>query len=129
MTRTPIALAATLATITLTLLAACTGTPLAPTATASDLDCATLAADIAKATDAQRAAERKRNDAWKSVLPVAAAARFGQGVVEATQSQQRLDELLGHAERAGCRGADGVAGSGIRTSAPGQGLRVSASLQ
>lgn len=129
MTRTPTALAATLATITLSLLAACASTPLAPTAAASNPDCAALAADIAKAADAQRAAERKRNDAWKSVLPVAAVARFGQGSVEASQSQQRLDDLRSQVQRLGCREPDGVGGNGIRTSAPSQGLRVSSSLQ
>ena len=129
MTRTPIVLTATLASITVSLLAACASTPRAPTAAAADPDCTALATGIAKAADAQRAAEQKRNDAWKSVLPVAAVARFGQGTVEVSQSQQRLDDLRSQAQRLGCRAPDGVAGNGIRTSAPAQGLRVPSSLQ
>jgi len=123
MTRFTIAVAGTLTTAALSLLAACASTPLTPSAAATTPDCPALSAEIARAADAQRAAERKRNDAWKTPLPVAAAARFGHGMVEVTQSQQRLDDLRQQAALQGCSAPD-ADGNDVSTAAQGQGLRV-----
>lgn len=123
MTRTPLFVAASL-----TVLAGCASTPLAEnSAGATAPDCAALDAQIGLARDAQRSAAQKRKDAWKSVLPVTAVARFGQGTVEATQSQQRLDDLQNQAMQQGCRGpgvAIGGRGEGLNTTTQGQGLRA-----
>jgi hypothetical protein len=125
MNRTPYAVAAMLAVMSLSLLAACASAPVPSRQSASD--CPALDAEIARAAEAQRSAEQKRHDAWKSVLPVAAAARFGQGMVEATQSEQKLRELRGEAARQGCdasAAASGTEGNGISTTAQEQGPRV-----
>ena len=123
MTRTPFVVAATLS-----LLAGCASAPLAETAAGTAaLDCAALDAQIGLARDAQRSAAQKQQDAWKSVLPIAAVARFGQGAVEVTQSQQRLDDLQNRAMQQGCRGPGvvvGGRGEGLSTTAQGQGLRA-----
>lgn len=90
-----------LASLALGALAACAGAPrIEATATS---DCPKLDAEIAQVTDMQRAAAQKQQDAWKTILPIAAAARFGQGMVEASQSEKRLADLQDRATRQGCR--------------------------
>jgi len=125
------ACASTLIQMSLSLLAACASPPLVErerqTAAATP-DCTALDAQIAQAGDAQRAAAQKQHDAWKLVVPIAAAARYGQGVVEATQSAQRLSELQAQADRQGCRGpgiaTDAARSEGLSTASRGEGLRV-----
>jgi len=127
MTRTPFITAAMLASsIVLSLLAACANAPRAQD-TAAALDCSALDAEMARAADAQHTAAQQQQDAWKAVVPVAVAARYGHGKAAAAESQQRLSELQAQATQQGCRGqgvVTGAAGNGLGTTAQGQGLRV-----
>ena len=128
MKRTPFVLTTSLATIALGLLAACAAMPAAEgSAIAASPDCTALDAEIARTAEAQRAAALKQQDAWKAVVPFAVAARYGQGMAQVTESQRRLSELRAQAARLDCRepsSVSGAAGSGLSSTAPGQGLRV-----
>jgi hypothetical protein len=127
MTRTPFITATMLASsIALSLLGACASAPRAQD-TAAAPDCAAIDAEMARTANAQRAAAQQQQDAWKAVVPVAVAARYGQGKAAAAESQQRLSELQAQATQQGCRGhgvVTGAAGNGLSITALGQGLRV-----
>jgi hypothetical protein len=84
-------------------LAACAQTPPAtPALQVASLDCASLASEIHAADEARRAAEQRRQDAWKVLVPFAVLARYGQADAAVDESGQRLAQLRRQADERGC---------------------------
>jgi hypothetical protein len=90
------------------LLGACAGTPTTPTPAATPpqaqgpRDCAQLEAEIAAVRAEQRAAETKKGEAWKAVVPFAVAGRYASANSAIRETEQRLANLRAEARRSGC---------------------------
>jgi hypothetical protein len=125
MNRTPFVITTTLTAIALGLVACASVPPAEHAATARD--CAALDAEMARTAEAQTAAKLQQQDAWKAVVPFAVAARYGQGMAAATESQQLMSALQAQATSLGCHGegaASDAVGGGLNTATSGQGLRI-----
>jgi hypothetical protein len=83
------------------LITGCAGTPPAPSAAAADT-CAELRDEIARADAAKHAADEKRGDAWKAVIPFAVAARYASGKAAAGEAARHRDALAAESTRRGC---------------------------
>jgi outer membrane murein-binding lipoprotein Lpp len=80
------------------LLASCASAPQAKVApaAASTRDCSQLSEAIANAEEARRAAEERKQQAWKVVIPIVVIARYAHAKSSIDQADKDLDQL--HAE-------------------------------
>jgi hypothetical protein len=76
----------------------------APTATnpPSGLDCRQLGAEIERTERANDAAQERKQDAWKVVVPFAVVGRYAQAASAADQADKRLADLNAESARQGC---------------------------
>ena len=85
----------------LALISGCAATPEAETAAVSS-ECERVAGELAKNEQAYRAALRKRQAAWKAVIPVAVAAIYVAADAEAADAEQRRSALERELKARGC---------------------------
>ncbi|HEU0200928.1 MAG TPA: hypothetical protein VFR86_10890 [Burkholderiaceae bacterium] len=64
--------------------------------------CSQLDAEIARTEAARRAAQEKKETAWKGVVPFVVAERYGSGKAGIQQAERRLVELQSEFIKRGC---------------------------
>lgn len=81
---------------------ACSTTPPRTPARALADDCDALRVELAFAQEDKRAAEEKRDGAWKVVVPFAVAGRYVAGKAQADAADRQLTELSSRVTGKGC---------------------------